>query len=61
MKRGNSFRTRSKRANRAETMLILARAGRDNEPISGDELPEDLHDGVRKSKRKRSSTSGKDR
>jgi hypothetical protein len=32
------FRERSMRANRSETMQILARTGRDNEPISGDEL-----------------------
>ncbi|MGC2706057.1 MAG: toxin-antitoxin system HicB family antitoxin [Candidatus Acidiferrales bacterium] len=54
------FRARSSRANRTETMRILARAGRNNEPISGDELPEDLHGGARKSKWKRSSASGKD-
>ena len=34
------FRERSRRANRAETMRILARAGRDNQPMSGDELSE---------------------
>ncbi len=34
------FRARSSRANRTETMRILARAGRNNEPISGDEVPE---------------------
>jgi len=42
------FRERSLRANRAETMQILARAGRDNEPMSGDELPEDKSDMTRK-------------
>ncbi|MGB8477071.1 MAG: toxin-antitoxin system HicB family antitoxin [Candidatus Acidiferrum sp.] len=55
------FRARSSRANRTETMRILARAGRNNEPISGDELPENLQGRALKSKRKRSSTSGKDR
>jgi hypothetical protein len=44
------FRTRSLRANRAETMRILARAGQDNEPIDGDELPEDVSDVARATK-----------
>jgi len=35
------FCERSLRANRAETMRILARAGRDNQPMSGDELSEE--------------------
>ncbi|MGH9743705.1 MAG: toxin-antitoxin system HicB family antitoxin [Candidatus Acidiferrum sp.] len=37
------FRERSMRANRAETMRILARAGRANEPMAGDELPEEIN------------------
>jgi hypothetical protein len=32
---------RASRANRAETLRILARAGRDNPPMEGDELPPD--------------------
>jgi HicB family len=53
------FRARSLRANRAETMHILARAGRGNEPISGDELAEDLTNATRKTKRKQPPASGK--
>jgi|HubBroStandDraft_6_1064221.scaffolds.fasta_scaffold142044_2 hypothetical protein len=60
MKRGDVFRTRSKRANRAATMRILARAGRDNEPVSGDELPDDLKD-ARNTKEKQLPASGKRR
>ncbi len=33
------FRERSRRANRAETLRILERAGRGNSPMAGDELP----------------------
>lgn len=33
------FRERARRANRTETLRILKRAGRDNPPIPGDELP----------------------
>jgi hypothetical protein len=33
------FRDRARRADRAETLLILGRAGRGNPPIKGDELP----------------------
>jgi hypothetical protein len=33
------FRERSRRADRAETLGILERAGKDNAPIPGDELP----------------------
>src|SRR6202795_3357416 len=33
------FRERSLRANRAETMQVLARAGVKTEPVAGDELP----------------------
>jgi hypothetical protein len=46
------FQERSQRANRAETMQILARAGRDNQPVKGDELPDDLNNGTRKRKKK---------
>jgi hypothetical protein len=33
------FRERSRRADRAETLRILERAGRGNPPMEGDELP----------------------
>jgi hypothetical protein len=33
------FRERASRANRGETLRILARAGADNPPVEGDELP----------------------
>jgi len=33
------FRDRASRANRAETMRILAKAGKGNPPVSGDEPP----------------------
>jgi HicB family len=46
------FRERSLRANRAETMQILARAGRHGEPISGDELPKVEKELKGRSKRK---------
>ena len=35
------FRDRSRRADRAKTLRILDRAGKDNAPIKGDELPAD--------------------
>jgi hypothetical protein len=35
------FQERAARANRAETLRILARAGQDNPPMEGDELPPD--------------------
>ena len=35
------FLERAARANRAETLRILSRAGRDNPPMEGDELPPD--------------------
>ena len=54
------FRERALRANRTETMQILKRAGRDNEPISGDELPENSKNATRKAKRKQPSASRKD-
>lgn len=55
------FRARSLRANRAETMRILARAGQDSEPIEGDELPEDMSGAAREAKRKQAHASGKTR
>jgi hypothetical protein len=55
------FRARSVRANREETMRILARAGQDNEPIDGDELPEDVSDVAHETKRKQPPASGKSR
>jgi hypothetical protein len=48
------FRARSLRANRAETMRILGRAGQDNEPI-------DVSDVARETKRKQPPASGKTR
>jgi len=36
------FRERGRRADRAETLRILERAGRGNPPRKGDELPADL-------------------
>jgi hypothetical protein len=35
------FQERGRRANRAETLRILARAGKGNPPVEGDELPQD--------------------
>lgn len=55
------FCSRSVRANRAETMRVLARAGRDNRPISGDELPEGLDEVSRKARRKQPPANGKRR
>lgn len=46
------FRERSRRANRAGTMRILARAGRDNQPMSGDELSEGDSELIGTAKRK---------
>lgn len=47
------FRERSQRANRAETLRILERAGRGNPPLRGDELapgePSSKKEGNRKS------------
>jgi hypothetical protein len=53
------FRERSLRANRAETMRILARAGRNNEPMPGDELPEDRKSVRNKTKKTLSEGSKK--
>lgn len=58
MRKRSFLRARSGRANRAETMRILARAGRDSEPISGDELPDGLKD-ARKTKEEQPPASGK--
>jgi hypothetical protein len=52
MRTDEYFRERSLRANRAETMRILGRAGQDNQPMSGDELPEGDGEPVRTTKRK---------
>jgi len=46
------FRGRAQRANRSETLRILARAGRENEPVSGDELPEDENDATHRARKK---------
>lgn len=35
------FQERARRANRTETLKILAKAGKGNAPIEGDNLPED--------------------
>src|SRR5689334_8904366 len=35
------FRERSRRSDRAETLRILAKAGKGNPPVKGDELPEE--------------------
>ncbi len=35
------FQERASQANRAETLRILARAGQENPPVEGDELPPD--------------------
>ena len=55
------FRTRSLQADRTVTMQILARAGRDNEPISGDEMPKGMNHVARKANRKTPPASGKPR
>jgi len=55
------FRERSLRANRTETMQILARAGRDKEPVSGDELPGGKNDAARNSGKKSATESRKRR
>jgi hypothetical protein len=36
------FRERGRRADRAETLRILGRAGKGNPPVEGDELPDEL-------------------
>jgi hypothetical protein len=46
------FQERASRANRAETLRILARAGQDNPPAEGDELPTDWKNGRKTSSRK---------
>ncbi len=53
------FRERSLRANRTKTMQILERAGRGNEPMSGDDLPEGENDVARKTKKKPPAAMGK--
>lgn len=55
------FRERSVRANRTETMQVLARAGRDNEPMRGDELPKDVNSAKRQTKHKLPPARGKRR
>jgi hypothetical protein len=46
------FQERAGRANRRETLRILARAGRKNPPVEGDELPPDRNNGRKISRRK---------
>ena len=41
LRTGEYFRERARRADRAETLRILDRAGKDNPPMAGDELPRD--------------------
>jgi hypothetical protein len=47
------FQERGRRANRAETLRILNRAGKGNAPTSGDEIPPDLMKKSGRKKRKR--------
>lgn len=54
------FRERSLRAKRTETMRVLARAGRDNEPAKGDELAEEMS-GVARKVKKQPPAGGKRR
>lgn len=42
------FRQRSRRADRAETLRILEKAGRGNPPVEGDELPANARSNVRR-------------
>jgi hypothetical protein len=51
------FRKRSLRANRAETMKILARAGQNNETVSVDEVPKGKKEVRHKTKKKSSAAS----
>jgi hypothetical protein len=53
------FRVRGRRADRAETLRILDRAGKGNVPIPGDEIPPDLQKKLARTsaKRKHSATS----
>jgi hypothetical protein len=48
------FRERGRRANRAETLLILQRSGREDPPVEGDELPSN---GQKKASRKSANGS----
>jgi HicB family len=51
------FRARSRRANRAQTLRILSRAGKGNPPMEGDELPVKLRrNDAKTSRRPRRST-----
>src|SRR3977135_3378871 len=49
------FRERGRRANRAETLRILQRAGEGNAPVAGDELPSE-----RQKKPERKAGNGRD-
>jgi hypothetical protein len=55
------FRERAQRANRSETLRVLARSGRDNKPMSGDELPKGKKEVRRKTKKESSAAGGKHR
>jgi len=46
------FEKRASRANRAETLRILARAGQENLPVEGDDLPPGWKQGRKASSRK---------
>lgn len=54
------FQQRARRADRAETLRILKKAGRGSTPIKGDELPADWQKRSKKSRRStpRSTRSG---
>ena len=54
------FRERGRRADRAETMRILRRAGKGNLPVTGDEIPAQLQKkSARRVKRKTSSAEAR--
>lgn len=55
------FQERASRANRTETLRILARAGQENPPMEGDELPPDWPEGRKVSRGKSARQPGKDR
>lgn len=50
------FRERARRADRAETLRILDRAGKGNPPMAGDELPPDWEKTIEKQKLGRTAT-----
>jgi hypothetical protein len=50
------FQERIRRADRAETLRILERAGKGNSPMEGDELPRDGEDEGKKTKQAKKAT-----